>query len=248
MAPNAPAPSPGGATAVVLLSGGLDSTTCLAWARDQGFACTTLAIDYGQRHRVELDAARRVARVLGVLDHREVRVDLRAIGGSALTSDLAVPKDREAAAMGADIPVTYVPARNSVFLSLALGLAETLAATDLVAGMNALDYSGYPDCRPEFVRSFEALARIGTRAGVEGARYRVHTPLMALDKAGIIRLGLGLGVDYALTHSCYDPAPDGAACGRCDACLLRRRGFESAEVPDPTRYACEPAADRGASC
>ena len=245
-APNAPARPSSGATAVVLLSGGLDSTTCLAWARTQGFACTTLAIDYGQRHRVELDAARRVARALNVADHREVRVDLRAIGGSALTSDLAVPKDREAAAMGADIPVTYVPARNSVFLSLALGLAETLGATDLVAGMNALDYSGYPDCRPEFVRSFEALARVATRAGVEGARYRVHTPLMALDKAGIIRLGVGLGVDYALTHSCYDPAPDGAACGRCDACLLRRRGFESAGVPDPTRYAREPAADRRA--
>ena len=244
-APNAPAPSsPGGATAVVLLSGGLDSTTCLAWARARGFACTTLAIDYGQRHRVELDAARRVARTLDIPDHREVRVDLRAIGGSALTSDLDVPKDREVHAMSADIPVTYVPARNSVFLSLALGLAETLGATDLVAGMNALDYSGYPDCRPEFVRSFEALARTATRAGVEGARFHVHTPLMELDKAGIIRLGLGLGVDLALTHSCYDPAPDGAACSRCDACLLRRRGFESAGVPDPTRYAREAAADR----
>lgn len=223
--------------AVVLLSGGLDSATCLAWARAQGLEPHTLAVDYGQRHRVELDAAARVAAALGAASHRVVAVDLRAIGGSALTADVAVPKDRGLERMGADIPVTYVPARNTVFLAIALGLAETLGAAELVAGMNALDYSGYPDCRPEFVAAFEALARVATRAGVEGTAYRVHTPLMALDKAGIIRLGSSLGVDYGLTHSCYDPAADGGACGRCDACLLRRKGFAEAGVPDPTRYA-----------
>jgi 7-cyano-7-deazaguanine synthase len=222
--------------AVVLLSGGLDSSTALAWARAEGWRCHTLAVDYGQRHEIELQAARRVSAVLGATSHREVRVDLRMLGGSALTADIAVPKDRDEAAMGADIPVTYVPARNTVFLSLALGLAETLGAAQIVAGMNALDYSGYPDCRPEYVRAFEALARLATRAGVEGTAYRVHAPLMALDKAGIIRLGLSLGVDYAMTHSCYDPI-DGLACGRCDACLLRRKGFREAVVPDPTRYA-----------
>ena len=223
--------------AVVLLSGGLDSSTCLAWARHEGFECWTLAVDYGQRHRVELEAARRVAHALGAAEHREVKVDLRAIGGSALTADLEVPRDRQEQAMGADIPVTYVPARNTVLLGLALGLAETLEAHDLVAGMNALDYSGYPDCRPEFVRAFEALANLATRAGAQGTRFTVHTPLMDLDKAGIIRLGLSLGLDYSLTHSCYDPAPDGSACGRCDACRLRRKGFREAGVPDPARYA-----------
>jgi len=223
--------------AVVLLSGGLDSATCLAWARDRGFACVTLAVDYGQRHKVELEAARRVARALGAIEHREVAVDLRAIGGSALTAGMAVPLDRDEGTMASAIPVTYVPARNTVFLGLALGLAETLGATDLIAGMNAVDYSGYPDCRPEFVRAFEQLAGLATRAGVGGARFTVHTPLMALDKAGIIRLGAGLGVDYAITHSCYDPAPDGAACGRCDSCRLRSRGFREAGLPDPTRYA-----------
>jgi len=224
-------------TAVVLLSGGLDSATCLAWARAQGFACHTLAVDYGQRHAVELKAARRVATALGAVDHAQVAVDLRAIGGSALTAAVAVPKHRSDAEIGGDIPITYVPARNTVFLGLALGLAETLGATDLVAGMNAIDYSGYPDCRPEFVRAFESLARVATRAGVQGAAYRIHTPLMDLDKAGIIRLGQALGVDYGLTHSCYDPAPDGAACGGCDACVLRRNGFVAAGLPDPTRYA-----------
>ena len=223
--------------AVILLSGGLDSTTCLAWARKEGFTCHTLAVDYGQRHAVELEAAARVATALGAATHRVVRTDLRAIGGSALTADLAVPRDRDEAAMGGDIPVTYVPARNTVMLALALGLAETLGAADLVAGMNALDYSGYPDCRPEFVRAFEALANLATRAGVEGTRFRVHTPLMTLDKAGIVRLGHSLGVDYSITHSCYDPAPDGAACGRCDSCRLRRKGFREAGVEDPTRYA-----------
>jgi 7-cyano-7-deazaguanine synthase len=226
------------ARAVVLLSGGLDSTTCLAWALDRGFTCSTLAFDYGQRHRGELDAARRVAEAFGVADHRTVTIDLRAIGGSALTDDaLAVPVGRSAESIGHGIPVTYVPARNTVFLAVALGLAETLGATDLVAGMNAIDYSGYPDCRPEFVRAFEQLAGLATRAGVEGTRFTVHTPLMALDKAGIVRLGVKLGVDYSLTHSCYDPAPDGGACGRCDACVLRARGFAAAGVPDPTRYA-----------
>lgn len=223
--------------AVILLSGGLDSTTCLAWAKAEGFACTTLAVDYGQRHRNELAVARNVAACFGVTDHRQVAVDLRAIGGSALTSDAPVPKDRGATEMAHDIPVTYVPARNTVFLGIALGLAETLGARHLVAGMNAVDYSGYPDCRPEFVRAFETLANLATRAGVEGTRFTVHTPLMSLDKASIIRLGLALGVDYSLTHSCYDPASDGTACGRCDACQLRARGFREAGVPDPTSYA-----------
>ena len=223
--------------AVVLLSGGLDSATCLAWARGRGFECHTLAFDYGQRHVHELAAAERVADSLGAARHRCVRVDLRAIGGSALTDAIEVPKDRDEAAMGRGIPVTYVPARNTVFLAIALGLAETLGANDLVAGMNAVDYSGYPDCRPEFVRAFESLANLATRAGDGGARFTVHTPLMTLDKAGIIRLGTSLGVDYALTHSCYDPAADGGACGHCDSCLLRKKGFREAGVSDPTRYA-----------
>ena len=231
-----------GKRAVVLLSGGLDSATCLAWAVAEGFECATLAFDYGQRHSVELVAAERVAETLGSIDHRVVRVDLRVIGGSALTADLAVPKGRDEAAMGASIPVTYVPARNTVFLAIALGLAETLGAHDLVAGMNAIDYSGYPDCRPEFVRAFESLADLATKAGVEGARHHVHTPLMALDKAGIIRLGVSLAVDYGLTHSCYDPSPDGLACGACDSCRLRALGFRQAGVPDPTRYATSPEA------
>lgn len=231
--------------AVVLLSGGLDSATCLAWARAQGFECHTLAVDYGQRHRVELEAARRVAAALGSREHRVVGVDLRAVGGSALTADLEVPKDRPEAELGAGIPATYVPARNTVFLAIALGLAETLDARHLVAGMNALDYSGYPDCRPEFVTAFEDLARVATRAGVEGRPVRVHAPLMRLDKAAIVRLGVSLGVDFALTHSCYDPSPDGAACGRCDACVLRRRGFREAGVADPTRYAEAGARMRG---
>ena len=222
--------------AVVLLSGGLDSATCLAWADAQGFACHTLAVDYGQRHAIELAAARAVATALGAVEHREVRVDLSAIGGSALTAPIEVPKDRDPS-RAPGIPVTYVPARNTVFLALALGWAEVLGAHDVVAGMNAIDYSGYPDCRPEFVRAFEALARVATRAGVEGTAFRVHTPLMELDKAGIVRLGLSLGVDYALTRSCYDPAPDDAACGRCDACTLRLRGFEAAGARDPIRYA-----------
>ncbi|MBI1799395.1 MAG: 7-cyano-7-deazaguanine synthase QueC [Candidatus Eisenbacteria bacterium] len=225
-----------GKRAVVLLSGGLDSATCLAWARAKGFLPVTLAVRYGQRHAVELEAARRISRLLGAEDHREVAVDLRAIGGSALTADLEVPRGRSAEQMEHGIPITYVPARNTVFLALALGLAETLGSSDLIAGMNAIDSSGYPDCRPEFVRAFESLAALATRAGAEGASFRVHTPLMLLNKAGIIRLAATLGVDLSITHSCYDPASDGLACGTCDSCLLRRRGFETAGIADPTRY------------
>ncbi len=224
--------------AVVLLSGGLDSATALAVARRDGFRCHALSVAYGQRHTVELDAARRVARALGAAEHRVIEVNLRAVGGSALTADLAVPKDRPADERTQGIPVTYVPARNTVFLALALGYAEVVGGFDIYIGVNAVDYSGYPDCRPEFVEAFEGLANLATKAGVEGrGRFRVHAPLVKLTKAEIIRLGHGLGVDYALTHSCYDPAPDGAACGRCDSCLLRRAGFEAVGLPDPTRYA-----------
>ncbi|MGH7740603.1 MAG: 7-cyano-7-deazaguanine synthase QueC [Candidatus Eiseniibacteriota bacterium] len=235
-APQTPREAPGGEQriAVVLLSGGLDSATCLAWAIAQGFRCVTLAVRYGQRHAIELERARALSRALGALEHREVSVDLRVIGGSALTADLAVPHQRDLETR--DIPITYVPARNTVFLSLALGLAEVLGSSDLVAGMNAIDYSGYPDCRPEFLRAFEALARLATRAGVQGAEFRVHTPLLALDKGAIVRLGASLGVDFSLTHSCYDPAADGRACGTCDACRLRRRGFQAAGLTDPIRY------------
>jgi 7-cyano-7-deazaguanine synthase len=226
--------------AVVLLSGGLDSATVLAMARADGFACHALSFRYGQRHAVELAAAARVARALGAVEHRIAEVDLRWIGGSALTDEIAVPKDRPVERMGADIPVTYVPARNALFLCYALGWAEVLGARDLFAGMNALDYSGYPDCRPEFLAAFEAMARLGTRAGAEGAEWHVHAPLIAMGKADIIRAGVRLGVDYALTHSCYDPVPVGEealACGRCDSCALRKKGFAEAGVADPTRYA-----------
>ncbi|MBE2252844.1 MAG: 7-cyano-7-deazaguanine synthase QueC [Myxococcus sp.] len=222
--------------AVVLLSGGLDSTTCLALARRDGFEPVCLSIAYGQRHHVELERARAVATAMGVKDHRVVSVELRAIGGSALTDALEVPKHDDVSQVKAEIPVTYVPARNTVFLGLALGLAEVVGATDLYIGVNAVDYSGYPDCRPEFIRAFEALANVATKAGVEGARFTVHAPLSGMTKAGIIRAGLSVGVDYALTHSCYDPAADGAACGRCDSCLLRKKGFADAGVADPTRY------------
>ncbi|MCU0695448.1 MAG: 7-cyano-7-deazaguanine synthase QueC [Myxococcaceae bacterium] len=222
--------------AVVLLSGGLDSTTCLALARRDGFEPVCLSIAYGQRHVVELERARAVAKAMGVVDHRTVTLDLRAIGGSALTDDIAVPKHDDVSQVKAEIPVTYVPARNTVFLGLALGLAEVVGATDLYIGVNAVDYSGYPDCRPEFIRAFEALANLATKAGVEGARFTVHAPLSGLTKADIIRAGVAAGVDYALTHSCYDPTPDGRACGRCDSCLLRKKGFEDAGVADPTRY------------
>jgi len=232
------------APAVVLLSGGLDSATALAWARAQGFECHALTIDYGQRHRVEIEAARRVVASLGIADHRIVSADLRAFGGSALTAAIDVPKERPLEEMASGIPVSYVPARNTVLLALALAHAETLGAVDLVAGMNALDYSGYPDCRPEFLRAFEEVARLGTKAGVEGARFTVHAPLMALDKAGIVKLGRSLGVDFGLTHSCYDPEPDGVACGACDACQLRLKGFREAGVHDPVRYRA-PISPRG---
>ncbi len=217
--------------AVVLLSGGLDSYTAAAIARRDGFELYALTVQYGQRHVREIDAARTIAASLGVVRHLETAVDLRGIGGSALTGDAPVPRDRDLGA--ADIPSTYVPARNTMFLSLALGWAEVLDARDIVIGVNALDYSGYPDCRPEFIRAFESLAALATRAGVEGARFRVHTPLIALTKASIIRQGLALGLDFGLTHSCYDPAPDGNSCGHCDSCVLRARGFAEVGVPDP---------------
>jgi 7-cyano-7-deazaguanine synthase len=217
--------------AVVLLSGGLDSFTAAAIAKSEGFALCALTIHYGQRHAREIDAARRVAAALGVEARLELVLDLRDIGGSALTSGAEVPHGRDLGAAG--IPVTYVPARNTIFLSLALAWAETLSAHDLVIGVNALDYSGYPDCRPEYIRAFEKVAALGTRAGVEGSPFRIHTPLIALTKAEIILRGLQLGLDYSLTHSCYDPRSDGSPCGSCDSCLLRARGFTEAGVPDP---------------
>lgn len=222
--------------AVVLLSGGVDSATVAALARADGFEVCALSFRYGQRHAAELEAADRIARALGIERRLVLDVDLRPIGGSALTADLPVPRDRPADEMGSDIPATYVPARNTIFLSLALAWAEVLGARDIFIGANALDYSGYPDCRPEYLRAFEALANLATRAGVEGSRFTIHAPLLHLTKAEIVRRGTELGVDYGLTVSCYDPSPDGAACGRCDACLLRRRGFEQSGVPDPTRY------------
>jgi len=223
--------------AVVLLSGGLDSATTLAVAREEGFETYALSVRYGQRHEAELEAAARVAAALGAARHLVVAVDLGAIGGSALTADVEVPKDVPLAEIGAEIPVTYVPARNTVFLSLALGWAEVLEADDVFLGVTAVDYSGYPDCRPEYIRAFEAMANLATKAAVaDGRRLRIHTPLIDLDKAEIVRLGTGLGVDYGLTSSCYDPAADGSPCGRCDACLLRREGFRQAGLEDPLRY------------
>lgn len=224
--------------AVCLLSGGLDSATCLAVARREGFECYALTIDYGQRHRVEIEAARQLAEALGAARHLVISVDLRAIGGSALTDELAVPKDRSQAEIGRGIPVTYVPARNTVFLACALAWAETLGAADIFLGINALDYSGYPDCRPEYVAAFERMAHLATKAGVEGSqRLKIHTPLIALSKAEIVRLAHSLGVDFRLTWSCYDPDPAGRPCGACDACLLRRKGFKEAGVEDPLEYA-----------
>jgi 7-cyano-7-deazaguanine synthase len=217
--------------AVVLLSGGLDSYTAAAIAKADGFALCALTVDYGQRHACEIQAARRVARSLGVERHLELAVDLRAIGGSALTSDADVPRDRDLSA--SDIPSTYVPARNTIFLALALGWAEALDARDIFIGVNALDYSGYPDCRPEFIAAFEGLAGLATRAGVEGRPVRIHTPLVSMNKADIIRRGISLGLDYGLTTSCYDPGPDGTPCGHCDSCALRAKGFREAGVGDP---------------
>lgn len=218
--------------ALVLVSGGLDSTTVLAQARSEGYDCYTLSFDYGQRHRVELAAAERCARALGSREHKVVQLDLRAIGGSALTDDeIAVPEQETVG-----IPVTYVPARNTVFLSIALGWAEVLGAGDIFIGVNAVDYSGYPDCRPEFIEAFEAMANLATKAGVEGQRLRIRTPLMHLTKGEIIRQGVALGVDYSMTVSCYQANEAGEACGQCDSCRLRKAGFEQAGVPDPTRY------------
>jgi 7-cyano-7-deazaguanine synthase len=219
--------------AVVLLSGGLDSATILAQARSEQYTTYALSFDYGQRHARELDAARKVARHLGASNHRTVPLDLRAFGGSALTSDTPVPKNRDVSAAH-DIPVTYVPARNTIFLAFALAWAEVLDCGDIWIGVNALDYSGYPDCRPEYIQAFERMANLATKAAVEGRhRVKIHTPLIRMTKAEIIRMGLELGVDYSLTSSCYDPGPDGAPCGSCDSCQLRRKGFAEAGVPDP---------------
>ncbi|MEZ6233488.1 MAG: 7-cyano-7-deazaguanine synthase QueC [Phycisphaerales bacterium] len=257
-------PPPANASAIILLSGGLDSATLLAWARARGMACLALSFDYGQRHRHELDAARRVAAALGAVEHRVVRLDPRAFAGSALTGPALsggsgeggrspdVPKGRDESQMSAAIPVTYVPARNLVFLSIAIATAESVGASDILIGVNAVDYSGYPDCRPAFIQAMQEAARLGTRAGVEGRGVRVLSPLVEMSKSEIIRLGASLGVDYSLTVSCYDPLDglrgiDGPgwagceiapiACGSCDACILRRQGFEAAGVPDPTVYA-----------
>jgi 7-cyano-7-deazaguanine synthase len=220
--------------AVCLLSGGLDSATCLALARRDGFECYALSFDYGQRHRVELAAAERVAASLGAAAHRTVQLDLRAFGNSALTDDIDVPKGRTEETMSSEIPVTYVPARNTIFLSIALAWAEVLEAQDIFIGVNALDYSGYPDCRPEFIASFESMANLATKAGVEGrTRLKIHTPLISLTKAGIVKLGKELGVNFSLTHSCYDPDEHGRLCGMCDSCLLRRKGFAEAGIVDP---------------
>jgi 7-cyano-7-deazaguanine synthase len=224
--------------AVVLLSGGLDSAVTAAVARSRGFEWYALSVDYGQRHRTELEASRKVAKSLGAKDHMIVAVDLSRIGGSALTADIAVPKDRAEDVMAAGIPITYVPARNTVLLSIGLGYAETLDAADLFVGVNAVDYSGYPDCRPEYLAAFEKLANLATKAGVEGTlKFTIHAPLVDQTKAEIIRTGASLGVDFALTHSCYDPDLEGRACGRCDSCLLRAKGFADAGIVDPTHYA-----------
>jgi 7-cyano-7-deazaguanine synthase len=219
--------------AVCLLSGGLDSSTCLALARREGYACYALSFDYGQRHKIELDAAARVAAAVGVERHMVVKLGLDAIGGSALTADIAVPKGRAAEEMSHGIPITYVPARNTIFLSYALAWAEVLESSDIFIGVNALDYSGYPDCRPEYIEAFERMANLATKAGVEGrTKIEIHAPLLRLGKAEIVKLGAGLGLDFSLTHSCYDPGPGGRPCGECDSCLLRRKGFEEAGLAD----------------
>jgi 7-cyano-7-deazaguanine synthase len=224
--------------AVVLLSGGLDSATTLAICRHDGFEPHALSFDYGQRHKLELEAASRVAAALGAREHRLATIDLRAFGGSALTSNIAVPKNR-ALDGRSEIPITYVPARNTIFLSYALAWCEVLGAADIFIGANAIDYSGYPDCRPEFIAAFENLAGVATRAGVEGTRFQIHAPLLSLSKAEIIRRGTELGVDFSLTHSCYDPSADGLACGECDSCRLRLEGFRAAGLEDPIRYAAK---------
>ncbi|MBI1790890.1 MAG: 7-cyano-7-deazaguanine synthase QueC [Acidobacteria bacterium] len=223
-----------GSKAVCLLSGGLDSSTCLALARREDWVCYALSFDYGQRHRVELEAAARIAASLGAVEHRVVRLDLRMFGHSALTGDIAVPKGRSAEEMSRQIPVTYVPARNTIFLSFALAWAEVLEASDIFIGVNALDYSGYPDCRPEYIAAFERMANLATKAGVEGrTRVQIHTPLIEMSKAEIVKLAAKLGVDLRMTHSCYDPDAAGRPCGACDSCLLRRKGFQEAGMADP---------------
>lgn len=228
--------------AVVLLSGGLDSATVASIARGGGFDVYALSFSYGQRHSAELDAARRVADQVGVRDHKTIPIDLRTFGGSALTADIDVPKSRDAEEMRDSIPVTYVPARNTIFLSFALAWAEVLGAADVFIGVNALDYSGYPDCRPEFIEAYQRMARIATKAGVEGTELSIHAQLIQMTKAEIVELGTALGVDYGLTVSCYDADTSGAACGDCDSCVLRRKGFADAGLPDPTRYRTEPGA------
>jgi len=225
--------------AVVLLSGGMDSSTTAAIARHEGFHIYALTIDYGQRHRLELESARKIAQFLNAAEHIILKVDLTCFGHSALTDEIAVPKDRPVTTGPGEIPVTYVPARNTVFLALALAYAESRGLADIFIGANAVDYSGYPDCRPEFIEAFERLANLGTKAGVEGrARFRIHAPLLRMTKAQIIRRGMELGLDYGLTHTCYDPTPDGLACGRCDACQLRKKGFAEAGLQDPIAYVC----------
>ena len=223
--------------AVVLLSGGTDSTTTLAIAIAQGYATYVLSFDYGQRHSLELEAARRVAKALGAKEHRAAKIDNRIFGGSALTDNVDVPKGRSEKEIASGVPITYVPARNTIFLSCALAWAEVLGASDIFIGINALDYSGYPDCRPEFITAFENLANLATKSGVEGQRFRIHAPLISLSKAEIIRRGTELGVDFSLTHSCYDPTADGRACGRCDSCQIRLKGFHAAGLQDPIAYA-----------
>jgi 7-cyano-7-deazaguanine synthase len=223
--------------AVVLLSGGIDSSTTLAIASAEGYEAYALSFDYGQRHQIEMEAARLVAHSLGAQEHRVAKIDLRVFGRSALTDDIPVPKQRSETEIAQEIPVTYVPARNTIFLSYALGWAEVIPADDIFIGVNAIDYSGYPDCRPEFIQAFENLANVGTKAGVEGRRFQIHTPLIKSSKADIIRKAIELGVDLSLTHSCYDPTPERLACGECDSCLLRLKGFREAGMKDPIRYA-----------
>jgi 7-cyano-7-deazaguanine synthase len=223
--------------AVVLLSGGIDSTTTLAIALAEGYEASALSFDYGQRHQIETAAARRLADSLGAKDHRVAKIDLRIFGGSAITDDIDVPKQRSETEIAHGIPVTYVPARNTIFLAYALAWAEVIPANDIFLGVNAIDYSGYPDCRLEFIEAFETLANVSTKAGIEGRRFHIHTPLIKFSKAEIIRKAVDLGVDLSLTHSCYDPSPEGLACGECDSCLLRLKGFREAGIKDPIRYA-----------
>jgi len=223
--------------AVVLSSGGIDSTTAMAIAKQEGFEIYSLSFFYGQRHSFELDAARKVADTLGVAEHLVINIDLKKIGASALTEDIEVPKDRDEQKMAEQIPVTYVPARNTIFLSYALAWAEVLQTSDIFIGVNSIDYSGYPDCRPEYIKAFEHMANLATKAGVEGlTKIKIRVPLIYMTKAQIIKRGIELAVDYELTHSCYDPSPDGLACDRCDSCIIRRRGFREAKIKDPTRY------------